>query len=168
MNRQQFSRALARRLSNLPRGEIRERLAFYNEMIDDRMEEGLSEEEAVRAIGSIDALAPVSDATSESKRACVKEKRLSASEIVWMVIGAPIWLPLFLVALAVIGAVYAVLWSLVLAVWAIEAPFFVMGFVSKYLFVFCKNATICSANFTKYSASRLSRAFQAIFGGPTK
>ena len=49
-----FLEALQSGLAGLPQQDIEERLAFYGEMIDDRMEEGLSEEEAVDAIGPVD------------------------------------------------------------------------------------------------------------------
>ena len=45
MTKNEFISRLRARLSGLPKDEIRERLAFYGEMIDDRIEEGLSEEE---------------------------------------------------------------------------------------------------------------------------
>ena len=47
MTKQAFLAALGERLVGLPQKDIEERLTFYSEMIDDRMEEGLSEEEAV-------------------------------------------------------------------------------------------------------------------------
>ena len=46
MNKQEFLKNLRVSLSNLPQEEIEERIIFYSEMIDDRIEEGLSEEEA--------------------------------------------------------------------------------------------------------------------------
>ena len=49
MNKQEFLSLLRRELSGLPQGDIEERVGFYAEMIDDRMEEGLTEEEAVEA-----------------------------------------------------------------------------------------------------------------------
>ena len=57
MTQMRFLLELHERLSVLPEEEIEERLAFYNEMIADHMEEGLSEEEAVAAIGSVDEIA---------------------------------------------------------------------------------------------------------------
>ena len=44
MNKQQYLSRLEKALSGLPADDLRERLAFYGESIDDRMEEGLSEE----------------------------------------------------------------------------------------------------------------------------
>ena len=57
MRKQEFIYQLWKKLSDLPKEEVEERLSFYAEMIDDRMEEGLSEEEAVAAIGSTDEIA---------------------------------------------------------------------------------------------------------------
>ena len=54
MNKQEFLMQLRKGLSYMPQEDIEERLTFYSEMIDDRMEEGLSEEDAVLAVGPVD------------------------------------------------------------------------------------------------------------------
>lgn len=41
MSKQEFLAELRKALSGLPQGDIEDRLTFYSEMIDDRMEEGL-------------------------------------------------------------------------------------------------------------------------------
>ncbi len=56
MTKIQFLLTLNKSLSGLPQDEIEERLTFYSEMIDDRMEEGLSEDEAIAAIGSVEEI----------------------------------------------------------------------------------------------------------------
>ena len=56
MNKQEFLAELQKGLSGLPQEDRDERLAFYGEMLDDRMEEGLSEEEAVAAVGSVEEI----------------------------------------------------------------------------------------------------------------
>ena len=56
MNKQDFLAELRKGLSGLPQDDIEERLTFYSEMLDDRIEEGLSEEEAVSAAGTIDEI----------------------------------------------------------------------------------------------------------------
>ena len=58
MTKQAFAAALRNELSGLPREDIDRSIDFYCEMIDDRMEEGLTEEEAVSAIGSVSVSAP--------------------------------------------------------------------------------------------------------------
>ena len=57
MNKQKFLAELKKSLSALGRNDIEDRLAFYGEMIDDRIEEGFSESEAVLAVGSADEIA---------------------------------------------------------------------------------------------------------------
>ena len=46
MRKAEFLRELEKRLQGLPKDEIDSRLAFYSEMIDDRIEDGKTEEEA--------------------------------------------------------------------------------------------------------------------------
>ena len=57
MNKQEFLSLLAQELSGLPGKDVTDRLAFYDEMIDDRIEEGLSEEDAVDEMGPVDEVA---------------------------------------------------------------------------------------------------------------
>ena len=57
MTRKQFLTELDQRLSSLPRREADEHLNYYAEMLADRMEEGMSEEEAVGSMESIDSIA---------------------------------------------------------------------------------------------------------------
>lgn len=125
MNKQAFLSRLRKELSGLPRNELEERLTFYSEMIDDRMEEGLSEEEAVAAAGSVDEIVWQIIAEVPFKK-IAKEKiktqrRLSAWEIVLLVLGSPVWLSLLIAAIAVIISVYVVLWSAIVSLWAVFA-----------------------------------------------
>ena len=57
MNKREFLRSLSASLRGMPRGERAQSLEYYGEMIQDRMEEGLSEEEAVARLGSADEIA---------------------------------------------------------------------------------------------------------------
>ena len=51
MTKKEFLSALSRGLSKLPRKEREERVNFYAEMIDDRIEEGMPEPDAVASVG---------------------------------------------------------------------------------------------------------------------
>ena len=105
-----FLEALQSGLAGLPQQDIEERLAFYGEMIDDRMEEGLSEEEAVEAIGPVDrvineiiAQTPLTKIVKER----IKPKRsLRAWEILLLILGFPLWFPLMIVAFVLILVFY--------------------------------------------------------------
>ena len=56
MTKSEFLDQLKEELNGLPEKDVSDRLSFYQEMIEDRMEEGIQEEEAVKAIGDIDAV----------------------------------------------------------------------------------------------------------------
>lgn len=124
MNKQEFLAELRKGLHGLPPNDIEERLTFYSEMIDDRMEEGVTEEEAVSGIGTVDEIvSQIVAETSLSK--LVKEKvrpkrALRVWEIVLLTLGSPIWLSLLLAVFAVIFAVYVTVWSVIVALWAAE------------------------------------------------
>ena len=123
MKKQEFITSLRAKLSGLPRREVEERLSFYSEMIDYRIEEGLSEEEAVLRMGSIEAIASQIAADIPllkiAKEKINPKRRLHAWEIVLLILGSPIWLSLLIAVFAVGLSVYAVLWSMVISLWAI-------------------------------------------------
>lgn len=125
MSKQEFLAQLRKGLSGLPQDDIEERLTFYSEMIDDRMEEGFSEEDAVCEIGNVDEI--ISQIISDTSFAkLVKEKirpkrTLRAWEIVLLALGSPIWLSLLFAAFAVVLSVYTVLWAVLISLWAVEA-----------------------------------------------
>ena len=54
MTKAEFLAELRAAISGLPEADIEKSLDFYSEMIDDRVEDGLSEEEAVAALGSVE------------------------------------------------------------------------------------------------------------------
>lgn len=123
MNKQEFLEQLRRGISGLPQEDIEERLTFYSEMIDDRIEEGLSENEAVSEIGSVDTvISQILDDTPLVKLVKQKmrpKKRMNAWEIVFLILGSPIWLSLIIAAFAVVISVYAAVWSLIIALWSV-------------------------------------------------
>ena len=127
MDKQEFLARLRKGLAGLPREEAEERLAFYSEMIDDRVEDGLSEEAAVAGIGSVDEI--VAQIVAEIPltrivRERVKSKRrMKAWEIILLVLGSPIWLALMISAFAVLLSVYIVIWSVIVSLWAVFVSF---------------------------------------------
>ena len=123
MNKREFLDALRAKLSGLPQQDVEERLEFYGEMIDDRVEEGRTEEEAVLDFGSVDEISaqiiadiPLAKIAKERSK---PKSRLRAWEIVLLVLGSPIWLPLAIAAAVVILSLYVVLWSVIASVWAV-------------------------------------------------
>ena len=125
MYKQEFLAALRQGLNGLPQDDVEERVAFYAEMIDDRMEEGLSEEAAVAEIGPIDAIVsqtlsdiPITKLVREKVR---PKRQYHAWEIVLIVLGFPLWFPLLVTVFAVILTAYVVIWAIILSLWAAVA-----------------------------------------------
>lgn len=127
MHKEDFFCALRAKLSGLPQEDLERSLEFYREAIDDRMEGGLTEEEAVGQLGSVDEI--VEQILAETPlprliRAKVTPGRsLKAWEILLLVLGSPLWLSLLLAAAAVVLAVYVALWSVLIAVYAVVLAF---------------------------------------------
>ncbi len=127
MNKTEFIFELGKRLEGLPKDDIIEKLSFYSEMIDDRIEDGASEEEAIADLGSPEKVAeeiiadyPLGKIVKEKVRS---QRKLKAFEIVLICVGFPVWLPLLVVAFALTITLYAVIWSLVAVAWAVFATF---------------------------------------------
>lgn len=117
MKKKEFLDALSRGLSSLPKREREERVNFYREMIDDRIEEGIPEEEAVAGVGTVDGI--VSQILSE-RPAVVQEPRKSGGRvglILLLVLGFPVWFPLLL---ALFVSIVSALFSFLVALWSVE------------------------------------------------
>ena len=131
MRKSEFIEKLRGALSGLPVSEIEDRIIFYSEMIDDRMEEGLSEEDAVAAVGSVDEVAagilreiPLARLVREVAKL---NRRLGGWEIVLLVLSFPIWFSLLVAAAAVAFSLYTVIWSVSISLWAADFALFVGG-----------------------------------------
>lgn len=127
MTKREFIDELRKKLSGLPAADVEERLSFYGEMIDDKIEDGCTEDEAVLSIGSIDEIseqiiADIPFSKIASERIKIK-KRLGAWEIILLVLGAPIWLALVISAFSVVLSLYASVWSVIVSLWAVFVSF---------------------------------------------
>ena len=125
MSKQEFLAQLRKGLSGLPQNDIKERLTFYSEMIDDQIEDGVSEEEAISSIGSVDEI--VAQAVAETplmkiaKERIKLKRRLSAGEIVLVALGSPIWLSLGIAVFGVIFSLNISLWAVIISLWSVFA-----------------------------------------------
>ncbi len=136
MTKQEFLQQLEAGLSGLPKGDIDEQLRFYSEMIDDRMEDGLTEEESVRQIGdpreiaqSIISETPISRLVKEK----VKNRApLGTLAIVLLVLGFPLWFPLVITVFSVLFGIFIALWATNFAV-AVSAPALLGGSVMMFV-----------------------------------
>ncbi len=124
MNKSEFLAALRDKLNGVPEEDINKSLDFYGEMIDDRVEDGMSEEEAVEALGSMEEI--INQILSEvSLPKLVKEKvkpkqALKAWEVVLLVLGAPVWVPIILALCSVVLSCYLVVWVMIISLYVLD------------------------------------------------
>ena len=102
-------------------------------MIDDRMEEGLSEEEAVAKIGSVSdilsqmnrpSVTRIGRTTSAKNKSENKNKGLITALVV---MASPIWISLLAVWFSLVVSAVAVIWSLWISFIAVEVAFAASG-----------------------------------------
>ena len=53
MTKQEFLNELKNQISEYPSEETKQSLEYYSEMIDDRIEEGMTEAEAIASMGAV-------------------------------------------------------------------------------------------------------------------
>jgi len=136
MNKEQFLAALRHRLCYLPAEEVERSLTFYAESIDDRVEDGSSEWEAVAALGDVESIAraietglPLATVVRERVK---KEKNKTSGDSKWLwvlliVLGCPVWLSILVSLAAAVLAVYVSLWVAVICVFIAPVVLFVVG-----------------------------------------
>lgn len=131
MNKGEYLDEIREKLMGLSEQDIDKALEFYKEALADRMDDGLTEEQAINAVGSADEVAEqilMDTPLPKLVSATVKPKRtLKAWEIVLIVLGAPLWIPIVAALFGVAIAVVAVIFSLIVAVIAFVASLIIGG-----------------------------------------
>ena len=125
MTKKEFLSSLRSKLQGLPPEDIDERIGFYGEMIDDRVDEGKSEEDAIAEIGNVDDIV-MEIAKDTPLVKLVKEKmkpkrRIKAWEIVLLVLGFPLWFPLLVTFFVLVFVFWVIIWVLAIVTYAVEA-----------------------------------------------
>jgi uncharacterized membrane protein len=113
MNKNEFVNTIKTRLSSYPENEIDRAMSFYVESIDDRIEDGMTEEEAVASLGDINDI--VNNIKGELplntivKNKIENQKKKSNSNvwlIVVLLVTSPLWVPMVLaIGGAIIGLI---------------------------------------------------------------
>ena len=162
MTRADFISSLSARLSSIPEQERKKAVEWYSELIFDRMEEGMSEEDAVSGIGNTDEIAeeiisqyrqtavavPTAGDDTGSSGAAEKAKSspdrgVNTALMIFAVVAlSPIWLPLAATALSLALAALVLVWCLVITAGALllsAAAVGVVGLVYGFWALFVIN-----------------------------
>jgi uncharacterized membrane protein len=121
VNKLEFINELGALLAPLPVQEIQKVLDYYVESIDDRMEDGMTEEEAIASLGDLTELAE--KILSEQPNLSVppdappepRKQRLPVWAIVLLILGSPLWLGLGAGLLGAFLGIYVAVWSVLLS-----------------------------------------------------
>ena len=107
MNKANFLSALSAALRDLPKKDRKKTLDFYGELIDDRLEEGLTEESVFAEIGTPEEIA----AQVLSELPTRPRKKISWGIVLLLILGFPLWLPLLITVAALLLTAVIVLFS---------------------------------------------------------
>lgn len=129
MNKSEFINKLRQEIRNLPYDEVEKTIAYYEEIISDRMEDGSSEEEAVSSLGTPEAIARdllanqsfstiIRHKVEDYKRKNNPEN--TAAIIVIMILLFPVWFPIAMGALSFIISFFAIIGGVIISLWAIS------------------------------------------------
>ena len=120
MNKEIFLHQLRIRLTQLPPQETQKRLDYYAELIDDMVEDGVSEEAAVASFGDVNLLAQqiLREASLSHlvKAKATPKKGWTTTAIILAVIGSPLWVPLLFAFIAVIGSIFIVIAAVIISI----------------------------------------------------
>ena len=151
MNKKQFCTFLENELRlYLSSKEVYKTLNFFKEIIDDRVDEGLSEEEAVSQLGNIDDIVgQILDEHNIKKRQkklvwrFTPQKTPSAANIIIAILLFPIWITIFSLVASFFLVFISLIFSLVVSVIA----FFVGGIAlilkAPFYLIYRKNIAYC-------------------------
>lgn len=123
MNKLEFLDKLRARLKALSTEDVSSSADYYGEMIDDRIEDGMSEEDAIAALGELDDIVkeilreiPLHRIVREKAK---NRRHLRTWEIVLISAGSPLWVPILIAFAAAVLAVYIATWAIVLSCYAV-------------------------------------------------
>lgn len=131
MNKQEYLEAIRSRISAMPADDVNRFMDYYSEMIDDRVEDGLSEEEAVADMGSpeaaVEQILEEMPLTKLVKEKIKPKHELKAWEVVLIVLGSPVWIPLLITALVLLLTLWIVAFALLISFYAVVLSFVAAG-----------------------------------------
>jgi len=124
MTKYSFLGELLERLSALPEAAREKAYAFYAEIIDDSVEDGMTEEQAVAKLGSAEEIAAhiVSETPlSVLLKSRAKRGRNRRIPVLLWALGFPVWFPVLVSLASVLLSLFLVLWVLSAVLWVVFA-----------------------------------------------
>ena len=147
MNKTQFCSLLGNKLKPyLSPKEIYKTLNFFEEMIDDRIDEGLSEEEAVSQLGDIDIIVDqILDEHNIGKKQTklvwrfVPRKIPTELGFIITVLLLPVWITIFALGASLFIVILSIIFSIVLTIIAIFIGGILLILKSPFYLIYERN-----------------------------
>ena len=143
MTKNEFLSALERQLASLPESDRKRSILYFDEIIADRMEEGLTEEEVLAEMESVEEIAKgiLSDAAEEPAAPQNVPRKVGGCPL-WLaillaVLASPIWLPIAFSVAATLVTIYMVPWILILTLFCVAIAFIFGGLAGIVLALIC-------------------------------
>lgn len=131
MTKDVFLRELTKRLRQLPADEVERQRAYYDELLADMMEDGLSEEDAVDKLGDLSEIAD--EILKDTPLPALVKNRIrpkngwTTTAVVLTVLGAPLWIPLLLALIMTAAALFLAFWAVIAALFITVIAFVLAG-----------------------------------------
>ena len=138
-------------------------------MIDDRIEDGMDEKEAIKDIGGVDEVyRQIVDAIplrtiAKAKLRKKRRRTMKAWSIILLIIGFPVWGSILIALLAAWAVVYVCLWIVAICIWIVFAALIIgsqIGFIASLISLIANNTTYAAYIF---GASLMAAGLTIIF-----
>ncbi len=137
MSKQEFLDGLRAELQKASIANIDNMVEYYDEMICDRIEDGMSEEAAVADVDSIEEIVnnamldkPVTALVKERVVKSREKAKSNGTQVLWIVLavlGFPVWFPIGIALLAIVFSLYVAIWAVVISIFAVLLALVVAG-----------------------------------------
>ncbi len=117
MDKKTFLTKLTKALSFMDPAERDRTVQYYREIVEDRIEDGLREEEAVAEMEPVAEIA----ARLRAENGLPPEKKRPRWVTALLIAGSPLWFPLLLAAGCVFFALFITAWAVVLSLFSVTA-----------------------------------------------
>lgn len=131
MTKEMFLREMSGKLHQLPEKEVKQQLSYYEEMLEDMIEDGIAEEEAVAKIGNINEI--VEEILCEQPLPALVKNRMrpkngwTVAAVTVAILGAPLWIPLLFALVLTAGAVVLAIGAVILSLFVVVLAFACTG-----------------------------------------
>ncbi len=129
MNKAEFLKELSFCLQHMNDSEKNKFIIYYDEMISDYVENGMTEEEAVDKIGSPKKIAEELLDDSGSVKISLPSTGIKGLNVLLTVLGFPLWGSLLLAFILMVFSLYVIIWCAPFATGALSIGFFTTSII---------------------------------------